>query len=210
VRGADDDVTVFLLSPASCHGRRAALLLGDRARFPLAEAVRQTSGAALGEVYAFLSGLYFRGKLHYAAAFARPPQGMPGVLVITPTDGLRSPHHRIDVSTLRAWSTVSIDARERRYAEPLERDAAQLAGLLDPHPDVRVVLLGSVASAKYADVLVPIFGDRLVFPSDFVGRGDMSRGALLLRATAARAELPYVPLVGAVRRGARAPRLPAR
>ncbi len=203
-------MTVFLLSPASCHGRRAALLFSDRARFPLAQAVRQTAGASLGEVYAFLSGLYFRGKLHYATAFARPPRDVPGVLVITPAEGLRPPQHRIDLATLRAWADVPIDARERRYAAPLERDAALLASLLDPHPDVRVVLLGSVASAKYADVLAPIFGHRLVFPSDFVGRGDMSRGAMLLRATEARAELPYVPLVGAVRRGARAPRLPAR
>jgi hypothetical protein len=210
MREPDDAVTVFLLSPASCHGQRAGLLFGDRARFPLAHAVRQPAGATLGEVYAFLSGLYFRGKLHYATAFARPPHGVPGVLVITPSEGLRSPQHRIDLATLKSWAAVPIDAGEPRYAEPLARDATLLATLLEPHPDVRIVLLGSVASAKYADVLTPILGDRLVFPSDFVGRGDMSRGALLLRATEAREELPYVPLVGAVRRGVRAPRLPAR
>ena len=48
-------------------------------------------------------------------------------------------------------------------------------------PDCDVVLLGSVASPKYVDVLTDIFGHRLRFPIEFVGRGDMSRGGLLLR-----------------------------
>jgi hypothetical protein len=187
---------VFLLSPASCHGERAKLLFNDRARFALATALRTPTGATLGEVFSFLSGLYFRGKLHYATTFARPPRPMPGVLVITASEGLRPPQSRVTLDVLRAYADVPIDADEPRYAEPLRRDALALA-----------MLLGSVASDKYADVLTPLLGDRLVFPADFVGRGDMSRGGLLLRCTRERRELGYVPLAGAIRRGQRPPRL---
>ncbi|HEY6929256.1 MAG TPA: hypothetical protein VJA66_06235, partial [Thermoanaerobaculia bacterium] len=63
---------IFLLSPASCSGARARMLLRRQARFPLAERVRRPEGAPLGEVFSFLSGLYFRGKHTYAQAFARP------------------------------------------------------------------------------------------------------------------------------------------
>jgi len=69
------------------------------------------------------------------------------------------------------------------------------------------VLLGSIASGKYVDVLHAIFGARLLFPSDFVGRGDMSRGGLMLRCASSGDELPYVPVAGAVRHGVRPPRL---
>jgi hypothetical protein len=53
---------MFLLSPASTHGRRAQLLFRDAAAFPIATAVRSPGGAPLGDVFAFLSGLYFRGN----------------------------------------------------------------------------------------------------------------------------------------------------
>jgi hypothetical protein len=69
------------------------------------------------------------------------------------------------------------------------------------------VLLGSIASGKYADVLLEVFGTRLKFPVSFVGRGDMSRGGLMLRCVAAGQELEYVPVAGAVRHGPRPPRL---
>ena len=66
-----------------------------------------------------------------------------------------------------------------------------------------MVLLGSVATGKYVDVLLDVVGERLLFPTDFVGRGDMSRGALLLRAVRERVELAYEPVATAVRRGSR-------
>ena len=66
-----------------------------------------------------------------------------------------------------------------------------------------MILLGSIATGKYVDCLLPIITQRLLFPSEFVGRGDMSRGALLLRCVAENTELNYVPLMGAVRRGQR-------
>jgi hypothetical protein len=91
------------------------------------------------------------------------------------------------------------------YRTPLEMTARALAE--HAADDAEFVLLGSVASAKYVEVLGAIFGSRLVFPSDFVGRGDMSRGGLLLRAAAAGQELRYEPVVGAVRHGSRPPKL---
>jgi hypothetical protein len=50
--------------------------------------------------------------------------------------------------------------------------------------------------------------ERLLFPAEFVGRGDMSRGGLMLRCVDQRTELSYVPVQGAMRRGARPPKLP--
>ena len=197
---------IFLLSPASSGGERAALVLGDRARFDLAQRLRSPGGAPLGEVFAFLSGLYFRGKLAYATAFARPPRGVPGVLVITPTRGLLLPEQPATLDLLREFAGVDVHASEARYRGPLERDARLLAGRLPAHGDV--VLLGSVATGKYVDVLGTVFGDRLRFPAEFVGRGDMSRGGLLLRCVRERRELEYVPVAGAVRHGPRPPRLP--
>jgi len=69
------------------------------------------------------------------------------------------------------------------------------------------VLLGSVASEKYTGPLLEVFGERLLFPTDFVGRGDMSRGGLMLRCARSGIELPYIPVRGALRHGARPPRL---
>jgi hypothetical protein len=196
---------VFLLSPANSGGERMGLVLSPRARFPLALAV-QGRGAPLGEVFRFASGLYFRGKLAYAEAFSRPPLGVPGALVIAPGAGLLDPAVVVTSEHLRAFAAVPVDAAEPRFRVPLERDARTLADRLGEHG--RAVLLGSIASAKYVEPLLAILGERLVFPEAFVGRGDMSRGGLMLRAARAGAELDYVPVLGAVRHGPRPPRLP--
>jgi hypothetical protein len=196
---------VFLLSPARCDGERAEMMLSARATFPLARRLREPAGAPLGEVMSFLSGLYFRGKLTYAETFARPPAGAAGVLVITTNAGLQPPSAPLTADLLRRAAQVDIDARNPRYRRPLELSAATLAERLRPRDEV--VLLGSIASAKYVDVLTAVFGSRLVFPLDFVGRGDMSRGGLLLRCVTAGRELTYAPVLGAVRTGARPPRL---
>jgi len=199
---------VFLLSPASCGGERARLIFDDRARFDLARRVRTSQGAPLGEVFAFLSGLYFRGKLAYATSFARPPDGCDGVLVITPTDGLMPAQAPIGIEGLQRFASVDIARADARYTAPLLRDAQRLDRRMGPQCEL--VLLGSVATAKYVDVLAPMFGERLRFPSDFVGRGDMSRGGLLLRCVDAGRELEYVPVAGATRHGPRPPRLQPR
>jgi hypothetical protein len=199
---------IFLLSPAHCGGERAQLVFNPAATFPLAQRLRQRGGAPLGDVFTFLSGLYFRGKLAYARAFQSPPEGVPGILVITTNDGLRSPEHRVSLATLRRYGRGNIDEDDARYRRPLLRDA----GLVDSAagPGCEVVLLGSVASGKYVDVLLGVFGSRLLFPATFVGRGDMSRGGLMLRCVDAGRELDYIPVTGAVRHGPRPPKLEPR
>jgi hypothetical protein len=152
-------------------------------------------------VFSFLSGLYFRGKETYARAFA--PAG--AIFVITPDRGLLPIDEPITAEVLRAFATVDVHHEESRFTEPLARDARDVARALGEAHDV--VLLGSIASEKYVAVLGAIFGSRLLFPSDFVGRGDMSRGGLLLRAARAGTELAYEPVVGAERRGKRPARL---
>jgi hypothetical protein len=196
---------VFLLSPARASGRRMGLLLRPDASFALALELQQ-GRATLGAAFEFASGLYFRGKLAYARAFASAPRGVPGALVIAPGVGLADECTAMTATELRAIGQVPVDLAEPRYREPLERDARALAEKLAQGGEV--VLLGSIASGKYADVLLDILGDRLLFPTEFVGRGDMSRGGLLLRCARAGQELEYAPLRGAIRRGKRPARLP--
>jgi hypothetical protein len=196
---------LFLLSPANCGGERARLVFNPEARFDLAVKLRSPEGATLAETFTFMSGLYFRGKIAYALRFARPPQGVPGVLVITPNEGLRLHNERVDLARLRGFAQVDIASDDPRYRRPLLRDAQVLAEHVDPASEI--VLLGSIASGKYVDVLTGVFGERLLFPAAFVGRGDMSRGGLLLRCVRDGAELDYVPVRGAVRHGPRPPRL---
>lgn len=207
-RDAAVSARIFLLSPASMGGRRGQLLTGGRGAFPLAEQLRSGDDVPLGEAFSFLSGLYFRGKLAYARAFARPIPPLPGALVITTNRGLMDPDERVDVDDLRAFGAVDIDLRDPRYREPLLRDALRVADQLPA--DGIVVLLGSVASGKYVNLLHDVFGERLRFPAEFVGRGDMSRGGLMLRCVDAGQELEYVPVHGTPRRGSRPPRLEPR
>lgn len=196
---------VFLLSPANSGGVRAQMLLNERAQFDLAVRLRR-EGAPLGELYSFVSGLYFRGKMAYSGAFAEPPDGAPSAVVITPGWGLLPPETPITMDEFRAMATVSVDLNEPRYLEPLERDARVLADLVGGV--CGMVLLGSVATAKYVTPLLERFGERLLFPQDFVGRGDMSRGGLMLRAARSGVELEYVPASTATRHGPRPPKLP--
>lgn len=194
---------VFLLSPAKVSGIRAGLLLNPNAPFPLARQFHRT-GLSLAEIFTFASGLYFRGKITYARRFVREEAGEL-IRVITTNTGLLDPLTHVTPEALRAFGQVDIREDDPRYAKPLRRDAKALAKALAP--DGHAILLGSIATAKYRDVLLEVFGDRLVFPSDFVGRGDMSRGGLLLRAARAGAELPYVTVRGAILKGKRAPRI---
>jgi hypothetical protein len=196
---------VFVLSPAACGGPRAQLVFNEAAQFEVARRLRSPEGIPLGDVFSFLSGLYFRGKLSYARAFARPPAGAPGVLVITPSEGLRPAEDPVTLARLRGFARVSIEVDEPRYRRPLLRDVRALAKALGPEGEV--VLLGSIATGKYVDLLQGVLGDRLRFPAEFVGRGDMSRGGLLLRCVDEGRELDYVPVAGATRHGKRPPRL---
>jgi hypothetical protein len=192
---------VFLLSPAYCGGRRAGIAMKPDSQLPLAQQLRAGT-LELGAAFAFFSGLYFRGKLAYAQAFADPD----GALIITPTRGLMSPRERVTPELIREFAGVDVSADDLRYRGPLERDVRLLAR--DLPAGEKVVLLGSVSSGKYVDVLLPLLGSRLHFPTEFIGRGDMSRGVLLLRCVDAGAELDYAPLTAGARpKGPRPPKL---
>ena len=201
---------IFLLSPANCGGIRAKRVVSYAAQFPLAEQLRTSAGASLGEVFSFVSGLYFRGKLAYARRFTCPPDPTDrvvagGILVITPNAGLRAADVAVTRESIRAFAGEPIDLTNDRYRRPLEQGACALGASIGP--DCDVVLLGSIASGKYVEVLLPIFGERLLFPPSFIGRGDMSRGGLMLRCAASGEELDYIPVGGAIRQGKRPPKL---
>ena len=172
-----------------------------------AETAREKGRANRGSVHVS-ERPYFRGKIAYAAAFARPARGTSGVFVITPTRGLVDPKKRIHLDDLREFATVDIHEDDSRYRLPIERDAQLLARRLPVESEV--ILLGSIATGKYVDVLMTIFRDRLRFPSEFIGRGDMSRGGLMLRCATDRQELSYVAVAGAVVNGKRPPKLAPR
>jgi len=199
---------IFLLSPAYAGGERARMIVRNLAQFPLARKLRAKSGAPIADVFSFLSGLYFRGKIAYASAFAQPPRGTSGVLVITPTRGLIDARTPIRLDDLREFAEVDIHEDDPRYRIPIERDARHVATKLPTESEV--ILLGSIATGKYVDVLLANFGKRLRFPADFVGRGDMSRGGLMLRCAADLQELSYIPVAGAVVNGKRPPKLAPR
>ncbi|HEX6315444.1 MAG TPA: hypothetical protein VFZ73_11320 [Gemmatimonadaceae bacterium] len=180
---------VFLLSPANCSGKRAGYLLNGRSETSLAQRLR-AGGAPIGEVFTFMSALYFRGKIAYASAFAQPPAGWDGVQVIVPGRGFLPAAAPIDLRDLKKIASVEVDLEDRRYTRPLRRDAGRLAGELAPNDTV--VLLGSVATKKYLQPLHEILGPRLHYPEAFIGLGDMSRGSLMLKCAAERRELAYV------------------
>jgi hypothetical protein len=195
----------FLLSPARLDGQRAKTLLNPSAQFPLAQQLRRREGATLGEVFAFLSGLYFRGKLTYALTFMGEPDALNPIRIITTSRGLLPPEYRVRAKDLEEFGSVDLSVARAAFQTPLIRDAKKLRRSLPD--DAAVVLLGSIATNKYVEPLLDVFGERLVFPKEFVGRGDMSRGGLLLRQARAGTELEYEPIATAVRHGARPPKL---
>jgi hypothetical protein len=196
---------IFLLSPANAGGLRAKMIMSENAKFILARRLRN-DGLPLGELFSFISGLYFRGKLAYARTYASPPAGVPGIFVITAGRGLVSPDALMTHDEMLEIADVPVDAANARYRGPLERDAHEL--LRRAGKRCEIVLLGSIATAKYVEPLLGIFDERLVFPSTFVGRGDMSRGGLMLRSVREGAELGYEPVGSAIRHGPRPPKLP--
>lgn len=171
---------------------RAGWILRPNARSDIARRLRDREGVPLAEVYTFLSALYFRGKLAYARAFANPPPSMAGVMIITPTAGLMADGATVRLSTLRGFSRVPIHLKNRRYRTTFLRGLRQLAR--DVGSDCEVILLGSIATGKYVDLVQQVFADQVKVPAEFVGLGDMSRGALLLQCVKERRELNYIPV----------------
>jgi hypothetical protein len=197
---------IFLLSPATTEGLRAQQLTSPRARFGAAERYRSPEGVTIAEAFTFMSSLYFRGKIGYARHFAAPPpelalgSGDDGILVIAPGFGLVPPSWRITSEEMKKLRRTPVDLKSRAYCAPMKKHVEQLRDLA---PAAWVVLLGSIATGKYVDLLLPTLGDRLLFPRDFAGAGDMKRGGMLLRAAREDRELAYVTLA-APRRRARA------
>jgi hypothetical protein len=188
---------IFLLSPALMNGVRAKQLMSPQARFTAAESFRSAEGVAIADAFSFMSCLYFRGKIAYARQFDAPPLGWtgPGMYIITPGFGLVPPDWNLNAERMRRLQKTPVDPKSRAYREPLEDHSLALAekiGQLDQ--DARIVLLGSIATGKYIDLLWPIFQERLLFPRSFAGIGDMSRGALMLRAARSGQELDYDPV----------------
>ena len=179
---------IFLLSPANLSGLRAKQLMSPNAKFDAAKMYQSEDGVPIGLAFAFMSALYFRGKITYALHFA----GLEKTYVIAPGFGLVPPDWRITQERMKVLRRTEVDLSKRNYRRPLERDAKTLGERLGE--DDEVVLLGSVASGKYVDALWPHLGDRLLFPAIFAGLGDMSRGGLLLRAVRANRELDYTSL----------------
>lgn len=179
------------------------MVLNPNAGFDLARQLHRGESVPLGDLFSFLSGLYFRGKLGYARRFANPQKN--GIWVITSNRGLLPPDEPIDMQMFRAFGAVDIDTDSPAYRKPLVRDAQRLAATLKDGDEA--VLLGSISTGKYTEILLEAFEFRLKFPVDFIGRGDMSRGGLLLRRMREGVELEYGALQGAVLRGPRAPKL---
>lgn len=187
---------IFLLSPANAAGIRAKQLTSPRARFALALQYQSPEGVPIGDAFAFMSALYFRGKIAYARRFAVPSPliGGDGIFIITPGFGLVSADWRITEERMKKMRRIDVDVATRSYVKPLREHALLIARALETDPGAQVVLLGSVATGKYVDVLLPILGQRLRFPSAFAGLGDMARGGLMLRAARMGKELEYVTL----------------
>src|SRR5438094_5033815 len=196
----------FLLSPANIAGIRAGQVLSGHARSDLAIRLRD-GGAPLGEVFSFISGLYFRGKLAYARAFSEVPPAIPGAFVITACGGLVPPEALVTLEQLREISAAAVNMANASYRRPLDRDSPILTELAVS--DCPIARHGSIATPKYVDPLLQIFGERLFFPAEFAGRGDMSRGGLMLRCVNAGVQLTYVPLASAARHCAKTRKLDA-
>jgi len=195
---------LFFLSPARLDGARAHIIMRDQAAFDVAIRLRQGK-ATLGEVFSFMSGLYFRGKLFYAKAFVPPALRASRIFIITSGAGLVAADTRVTREEVKKLAGVGIDDENHLYALPLKRDAQELAKTIGP--DCLVILLGSVATSKYSGPLTEVFGERLLFPAEFVGRGDLSRGGLLLRAALSGKELRYKPVGRSTQHGSRPPKL---
>src|SRR4029077_16627023 len=147
---------VFLLSPANASGIKGQRLLGGASNCELAVRLRD-GGASLGEVYRFISSLYFRGKLEYSLRFQNPPGGIAGVQVITGS-GLMLPETVINLKQLQEISAIPIDAKNSNYRLPLQKDLMRLREIAG---SVDVILLGSVATDKYIAPVQAVFGKSL-------------------------------------------------
>ena len=126
-----------------------------------------------------MSGLYFRGKITYARKFGR-------AFVITPDQGLIPAETTITSQVLIRFADAEIDLGNPGYRTPLEQTARALADEAGARCAVRAARQRRVGEiCPGAERRFSVRGSS--FRRTFVGRGDMSRGGLLLRAAAASA-----------------------
>ena len=185
-RGADK---IGRVTPLACSFSRRRTAAGGvrnrcsrrRRRF-LSPRVFASDGVPIGELFAHMSGLYFRGKITYARKFGR-------AFVITPDQGLMPAETTITSQVLIRFADAEIDLGNPGYRTPLEQTARALDEAAGA--DAQFVLLGSIASDKYVQVLSAIFGQRLVFPADVrrAGRHEPRRGAAARRRRVAGARV---------------------
>ena len=171
-------------------GIRGQRLLSETGPSELARRLRESS-APIGEVYRFISSLYFRGKLEYAEKFQNPPSGVAGVQIIT-GHGLMLPQTTISLTELRRISATEIDAGNSDYRRSLDCDLLKLREMSSG--ETEIILLGSIATSKYITPIREVFGERFLFPKEFRGLGDMSRGSILLKCCSQGRELAYLPV----------------
>jgi hypothetical protein len=145
--------------------------LSNNEQFELATRLRGPQGASLAEVLSFLCGPGFKGKLQHAQELANPPFGVPGVLVITPGDGLKTPLERMTVEKLRCWAALPAEGSTSSLRRLL-KDAISISEAIgidcDRCPRCEVVLLGSSGS-RHRNILAEVFDDHLQLPGEVPG-----------------------------------------
>src|SRR5690348_11491670 len=98
---------IFLLSPARADGERARMLLNGGGM--MGSRLRRGEAIPIADIFTFLSGLYFRGKLAYARQFGDPPRGLAGSYVITTNCGLVPPETKMTLPEMQALAKNQID-----------------------------------------------------------------------------------------------------
>lgn len=181
---------IFLLSPANLSGVRGSRILEGTCGAGFMYRLLRDETVPLGDVYEFISSLYYRGKRRYAWTFGRAAPAHAKALTITSNRGLVPDDAPVTLEELRGFASQAIDPSDPGYRVALLETAGALSAELSRGG--RAVLLGSIATDKYLEPLLDVLGDRLLVPAAFVGRGDMSRGSLMLKAAASGDELAYV------------------
>ena len=123
---------IFLISPANLSGKRGKMVMNPQANFELARTLRGTSGAPLGAVFSFVSGLYFRGKMSYARAFGHAAANEASSFVMTAGGGLCRLDEPVTLSRLHGWRGVEVDERNPHFTAPLQRPAHVGEDWLEP------------------------------------------------------------------------------
>ena len=147
-----------------------------RAKFAAAMQYRTEAGVEVADAFAFMSALYFRGKIAYARQFAVPSAliGGNGIFVITSGYGLVPPDWRLTEERMKRMRRIDIDADARNYTKPL-REHAQLIAVkdyLDSDEYVEYVARNTLGLVRPGETLVVVTGTDAPAPTvTVVGEG---------------------------------------